>query len=106
MYYRILLRLRQAAGPDTRLLLADYVLPLACVDEDEDADPDPAEENEECDNGDRKVTRERLHGQVKTLAPEGSPLLPNLGKANANAYWLDLTVCVIVILCVYVRPYT
>ncbi|KAK7689556.1 hypothetical protein QCA50_007348 [Cerrena zonata] len=68
---RILLRLRKAAGPDTKLLLADYILPLACVDEDSEGGA--------------------LPGMVKSLAPEGSPLLPNLGKANANAYWLDLT---------------
>ncbi|KAJ7080600.1 O-methyltransferase [Mycena belliarum] len=30
---RILLRLREAAAPHTRLLLADFVLPLACVDD-------------------------------------------------------------------------
>ena len=84
------MRLRQAAGPNTRLLLADYVLPLACVDEDEDIEPEPTEDGE--DNG-KKITREPLPGTVRTLAPEGSPLLPNLGKANANAYWLDLTVC-------------
>ncbi|EKM53088.1 uncharacterized protein PHACADRAFT_210808 [Phanerochaete carnosa HHB-10118-sp] len=84
---RILLRLRQAAGPNTRLLLADYVLPLACVDEDEDGGaetPDSVSTSE-------KVTYEPLPGAARTLAPEGSPLLPNLGKANANAYWLDLT---------------
>ncbi|KAL6306901.1 S-adenosyl-L-methionine-dependent methyltransferase [Sparassis latifolia] len=76
---RILLHLRRAAGPYTRLLLADYVLPLACIDEDEEADV----------NGE---PREDLPpGSVRTLAPEGSPLLANLGKANANAYWLDLT---------------
>ena len=87
--HRILLRLRQAASPATRLLLADYILPLACVDEDEDAEPETPDENE---NFHRKLTREPLPGTVRTLAPEGSPLLPNLGKANANAYWLDLTV--------------
>lgn len=87
---RILLRLRQAAGPNTRLLLADFVLPLACVDEDEDVDPDLTEEGEDSD---KKITRLPLPGTVRTLAPEGSSLLPNLGKANANAYWLDLTVC-------------
>ncbi|THH01015.1 hypothetical protein EW026_g1615 [Hermanssonia centrifuga] len=85
---RILLRLRQTAGPSTRLLLADYVLPLACVDEDEDVEPEPTESDEDLG---KKVTREPLPGTVRTLAPEGSPLLPNLGKANANAYWLDLT---------------
>lgn len=80
-FSRILLHLRQAAGPDTKLLLADYILPLACVDEDIDATP----------HGDQSK-KEILPGQVRTLAPEGSSLLPNLGKANANAYWLDLTV--------------
>lgn len=89
LWRRILLRLRQAAGPNTRLLLADYVLPLACVDEDEDIEPETPEDSEESG---RKITRDPLPGTVRTLAPEGSPLLPNLGKANANAYWLDLTV--------------
>ncbi|GJE93999.1 hypothetical protein PsYK624_101670 [Phanerochaete sordida] len=84
---RILLRLRQAAGPNTRLLLADYVLPLACVDEDEDIEP----ETPNSVGSSEKITHEPLPGTVRTLAPEGSPLLPNLGKANANAYWLDLT---------------
>jgi hypothetical protein len=85
----ILLQLRHAAGPNTRLLLADYILPLACVDEDEDIDPEATEVTED---GERKVNHEPLPGIVRTLAPESSPLLPNLGKANANAYWLDLTV--------------
>ena len=31
-------------------------------------------------------------GTARTFAPEGTPLLPNLGKASAHAYWLDLTV--------------
>ncbi|KAI0079225.1 hypothetical protein K474DRAFT_713866 [Panus rudis PR-1116 ss-1] len=75
---RILLQLRKAAGPHTRLLLADYILPLACVDEDVDQ------------NGAETGGR-ALPGTIKSLAPEGSPLLPNLGKANANAFWLDLT---------------
>ncbi|OBZ77461.1 6-hydroxytryprostatin B O-methyltransferase [Grifola frondosa] len=56
---KILLHLRLAAGPETKLLLADH--------------------------------QEPLPGTIRTLAPEDSPLLPNLGKANANAYWLDLT---------------
>ncbi|TFK81372.1 hypothetical protein K466DRAFT_502247 [Polyporus arcularius HHB13444] len=72
---KILLNLRRAATPDTKLLIADHILPHACYDEDEDAasEEDP------------------LPGMVRSLAPQGSPLLPNLGKANANAYWLDLT---------------
>ncbi|KAI0700683.1 hypothetical protein C8T65DRAFT_790056 [Cerioporus squamosus] len=72
---KILLNLRQAATPDTKLLIADHILPHACFDENEDtaSEDDP------------------LPGMVRSLAPQGSPLLPNLGKANANAYWLDLT---------------
>ncbi|EMD36158.1 hypothetical protein CERSUDRAFT_51961 [Gelatoporia subvermispora B] len=82
---RILLHLRKAAAPETRLVLADYVLPLACIDEDDDVDPYT------CGTGSSKTKKDPLPGSVRTLAPEGSPLLPNLGKANANAYWLDLT---------------
>ena len=79
---RILLQLRKAAGPKTKLLLADYILPLACVDQDHD----------DTEEGPERGMKEVLPGTVKSLAPEGSSLLPNLGKANANAYWLDLTV--------------
>lgn len=64
---RILLQLRHAATPQTKLIIADYVLPLACEDHTEDI------------------------GAVRTFAPPSCGLLPNLGKANANAFWLDLT---------------
>ena len=76
------MNLRRAAGPNTKLLIADHILPHACVDEHEDMDASGTE------------GRLPVHdsGMVRSLAPEGSPLLPNLGKANANAYWLDLTV--------------
>ncbi|PCH41986.1 hypothetical protein WOLCODRAFT_143819, partial [Wolfiporia cocos MD-104 SS10] len=40
-----------------------------------------------------KMKAPPLPRMVRSLALEGSPLLLNLGKANANAYWLDLTVC-------------
>ena len=67
------------------------MLPLACVDEDEDIESEtPNSEIEEVFG--KKLTREPLPGTVRTLAPEGLPLLPNLGKANAVAYWLDLCV--------------
>jgi hypothetical protein len=75
---RILLRLREAASEDTKLLIADFVLPLACAD-----DFSVSDELEE-------VGLENIQGAEKILAP--SPLLPNLGKASANAYWMDLTV--------------
>lgn len=88
---RILLQLRDAArepnGDDkgTRLIIADFMLPLACVD----------------DFGSKKYDAEGqiegVEGAEQTLAP--APLLANLGKASANAYWMDLTVC----LCVLVR---
>ncbi|KAF9653559.1 S-adenosyl-L-methionine-dependent methyltransferase [Thelephora ganbajun] len=68
---RILLQLRHAATPQTRLILVDYVLPLACEDRTEDI------------------------GAIRTMAPPSSGLLPNLGKANANAFWLDMTMHVI-----------
>ncbi|KAI1787762.1 S-adenosyl-L-methionine-dependent methyltransferase [Ganoderma leucocontextum] len=63
---RILKHFRAAAGPHTRLLIVDNLLPYACVDEDSGAD-------------------------VRSLAPEGSPLLPNLGHASLNGYILDMT---------------
>ncbi|KAF7304344.1 Ich1 protein [Mycena chlorophos] len=63
---KILLRLREAASSDTRLVIGDWVLPMACVD----------------DFGD-------VEGAEKMLAP--APLLPNLGKASANVYWMDMT---------------
>lgn len=86
------MRLRQAAGPNTRLVLADFVLPLACVD-----DIETAEISKPVDVGDgpsplKSGKAAFMPGVVRTLAPEGSPLLPNLGKATAHAYWLDLTV--------------
>lgn len=70
---RILLQLREAAAPDTKLLLGDFILPLACPDET---------------NGDASL--DGIRGTESMLAPP--PLLPNLGKASANAYWMDLTV--------------
>ena len=73
---RILLNLRRAATADTKLLIADHILPHACVDDHESI----ASQGED------------LPGLVRSLAPEDSPLLPNLGKANAIAYYLDLTV--------------
>jgi hypothetical protein len=67
------LQLREAATPDTKLLLADFVLPLACPDDTTTSGGS-----------------EGVEGAESSLAPV--PLLPNLGKANANGYWMDLTV--------------
>ncbi|KAJ7023063.1 O-methyltransferase [Mycena alexandri] len=96
---RILLRLREAAAPYTRLVLADFVLPLACVDDfgvGVDADgggrsgvnggDNGTENREKKDKGEKEP---QVEGAEKMLAP--APLLANLGKASANAYWMDLT---------------
>jgi hypothetical protein len=67
---RILLNLREAATPEMKLLIADVVLPLPCADS--------------------AWGLEGVQGAESVLA--SWPLLPNLGKASANAYWMDLTV--------------
>ncbi|KAI0349362.1 S-adenosyl-L-methionine-dependent methyltransferase [Trametes cingulata] len=67
----ILSILRRAAGPHTKLLLVDNLLPYACIDDKTDMEGGSSE------------------GAVRSLVPEGSPLLPNLGKASANGYILD-----------------
>ncbi|KAF9066979.1 S-adenosyl-L-methionine-dependent methyltransferase [Rhodocollybia butyracea] len=74
---RILLRLREAATPDTKLLIADFVLPLACTDNFETSQSEEGGE----------ITG--IQGAETKLAP--APLLPNLGKASANVYWMDMT---------------
>ncbi len=73
---KILFLLREASGPQTKLVLADFILPLACAD-------DLSATEDEHSLAD-------IIGAEKTLAP--APLLPNLGKASAHAYWMDLTV--------------
>jgi hypothetical protein len=76
----ILLKLREAAAEDTKLVLADFILPLACAD---DIGPGKAgDEDAEALDG--------VEGAESILA--SAPLLANLGKASANAYWMDLTV--------------
>ncbi|KAI8978353.1 S-adenosyl-L-methionine-dependent methyltransferase [Trametes punicea] len=68
----ILSILRRAAGPHTKLLLVDNLLPYACID-------------------DKSELNSSSQGAVRSLVPEGSPLLPNLGKASANGYILDIS---------------
>jgi hypothetical protein len=78
---RILLRLREAArepgndGNDqgTRLVIGDFVLPLACVD-----DFGSGREGDGVEGAERMLAR--------------PPLLANLGKGSAMVYWMDLTV--------------
>lgn len=64
---RILRRLRDAAQPATRLLIADHLLPYAC-------------------------TAPSAHASVPgtQLRAPPQPLLPNLGRASAYAYLLDV----------------
>ena len=72
----MLQHLRNAAGPETKLLIVDMVLPHACYDDWADG-------------------HEAIPGAERTLAPEGSPLLPNLGRASATGYQLDISVSTI-----------
>ncbi|KAI0712846.1 O-methyltransferase [Cerioporus squamosus] len=69
----ILVHLRRAAGPHTKLLVVDNLLPYACLDESSDTSSGDSE------------------GAVRSLVPDGSPLLPNLGRASANGYLLDIS---------------
>ncbi|PPQ91840.1 hypothetical protein CVT25_000816, partial [Psilocybe cyanescens] len=65
---KILLRLREAAMPETKLFIADFVLPLACPDDDMG------------DGGDGVL--DDIEGARTSPAP--ALLLANLGKASAN----------------------
>ncbi|KAF9218485.1 hypothetical protein BS17DRAFT_791302 [Gyrodon lividus] len=87
---RILINLRVASAPETRLIIADHILPLACVDEGIHDYPG-AEKCKESgpDNWTLDSVLANIEGAERTLAP--APLLPNLGKASAVAYWMDLT---------------
>ena len=42
--------------------------------------------------------QEAIPGAERSLAPEGSPLLANLGRASASGYLLDLSVSTLAIL--------
>lgn len=74
---RILHRLREAALPDTVLIIIDNVLPYACRE--------PVTESQ----GDNPSAGIPDRTDFK-VAPE--PLLPNYGAVGHNAYTLDLTV--------------
>ncbi|TBU37557.1 O-methyltransferase [Dichomitus squalens] len=79
--WEILLNLRRAAGPQTKLLIVDNLLPYACVDD----------ESAGGENGRSGDAESDALGTVRSLVPDGSPLLPNLGRASANGYILDIT---------------
>ncbi|KAL1945651.1 hypothetical protein VTO73DRAFT_1653 [Trametes versicolor] len=64
--------LRSKAAPTTQLLIVDTVLPYACADTADGP------------------TQEPIPGALRTLVPDGSPLLANLGRAHASLYQLDI----------------
>ncbi|KAF8954812.1 O-methyltransferase [Flammula alnicola] len=71
---KILGNLRSAANSSTRLILADYIMPYAC----------PA---------DALPTSGTVHDPTASNGPR--PLLNNLGKAGFNAYYIDITMQVL-----------
>ncbi|KAJ7143712.1 hypothetical protein C8R44DRAFT_845906 [Mycena epipterygia] len=83
---RILLRLREAAAPHTRLVLADFVLPLACVDDfgvggEENGKRETEEEPQGSPQREKEKEKEpQVEGAETMLAP--APLLANLGKSE------------------------
>ena len=85
----ILLNLRLSSGPETRLIIAEHVLPLACVDEGVLSMKD-GHHMAEGEKWTLDSVLAHLEGADSTLAP--APLLPNLGKASANPYWMDIMV--------------
>lgn len=66
----ILSRLREAASPATKLVIAEFVIPYSC------ADPNDSLE---------------ISGAVSEFTPP-SPLLSNFGRANSIIYSLDMNV--------------
>ncbi|KAG2068138.1 hypothetical protein BDR04DRAFT_791799 [Suillus decipiens] len=83
----VLLNLRLASSPETKLIIADHVLPLACVD-----DGVRSAKREHQKSQGNKWTLDsvlaHLEGAHGTLAP--APLLPNLGKASATPFSMDI----------------
>ncbi|OSC97015.1 S-adenosyl-L-methionine-dependent methyltransferase [Trametes coccinea BRFM310] len=71
---QILKNLRAAAGPDTKLIINDTVLPYACPD-----------------SGDSDPSIKQTGPTTASLIPTGSPLLPNMGMATLGGYLLSIT---------------
>lgn len=67
---QILRRLREAATPDTRLIIVDNLMSYACIEEGLVSIP----------------------GTKRNLFPK--PLLPNGGQATAVKYYEDIQVCI------------
>jgi hypothetical protein len=70
---KIPLTLREAADSEIKSLIRDFILPLACPD-----------------NVGEDSCLEDIDEAASTMPPV--PLLPNLGKASANVFRMDLTV--------------
>ena len=88
---RILINLRVASNPETRLVIAEHVLPLACVDEDVlDRAGTEAWGRNSTEEWTLNSVLANVEGAEGALVPP--PLLSNLGKASATAYWMDLLV--------------
>lgn len=68
----ILGNLRAAAGENTKLIIAEYIIPYACP---------------------KSVTAQDPDSIVEADSQVPLPLLSNLGKAGFNAYFVDMTVC-------------
>ncbi|KAG2344893.1 hypothetical protein BDR05DRAFT_881563 [Suillus weaverae] len=79
--HHVLLNLRLASSPEMRLIIVDHVLPLACIDEGWTLD----------------TVLAHFKGMHGTLAPV--PLLPNLGKASATPFSMDIMVCATIDYC-------
>ncbi|KAI0737217.1 S-adenosyl-L-methionine-dependent methyltransferase [Daedaleopsis nitida] len=71
---KILSQLRAAAGPDTKLVIGDMLLPYACTDESTASGPQDDDGTE----------------SMFPFVPPEMGLLPNLGKANAHGYLIDI----------------
>lgn len=71
----IMKHLRAAAGPDTKLLVSDYVLSYACTVKE----------------GETEFAN--IPGAIVPPAPE--PLLPNLGRGGISAYQMDYQMLVL-----------
>jgi hypothetical protein len=73
---KILRQLREVATQDTKLLICDYVLPLACMSNEKDGGNDSD-----------------IIIEGESAAPP-FPLLPNMGEANKLGYLMDCCVSV------------
>ncbi|KAL4080019.1 hypothetical protein V8B97DRAFT_2002489 [Scleroderma yunnanense] len=84
---RILVNLRLASGPETKFIIADYVLPLACIEEEIQGKADVVQGQIEGEWTLDSVLANLEGAEISLASP---PLLPNLGKASANSYSMGI----------------